>query len=549
MSNKKSTTKKALFSSIVSLLLCFTMLIGTTFAWFTDTVTSSGNRIQAGTLQVGMEYREPGDAGWTDVEGEEVEPIFSFENIEPGYTMLRDVKISNNGSLAIQWQLNIVPQPDPEAPSTNYDLADVIDVYFAIIDEDAQKPDSFADAKTTMTYVGTLADLIADADGAAYGVLLPENGSDDFDETEAVAAGAETGSVVGRIALHMQETAGNDYQGLSIGAAFDLQLLATQFTYENDSFDNDYDANAEYPIVVNTREEAQEALDNATEGAVIQLTEKVDYGVLYLRQSALSQSVDMAGNWAGGGDYNRFRSIKDVTIVGAPGATVERIAIEAATYTPNSNSHSNSADMPYLQSYIKIENLTIKDVTFDLTGTDGQAINLSNKVSVDGLTIDHCTMTDDGDSRLLFKSGTIDKYYDEDGKLILTTDVKNIAITNCTVVGAYMVVELRESENITISGNTFTNIVDRNILLPHNKDAEYYTGNINITNNISNGLGERFIRMDAIDAKVTITGNTISGYNGPDDDVIKITNITGAYTIEGNTFDGQPLEGNRITIE
>ena len=52
--NKKST-KRALLTSIVSLVLCCTMLIGTTFAWFTDTVTSAGNKIQAGNLDVALE--------------------------------------------------------------------------------------------------------------------------------------------------------------------------------------------------------------------------------------------------------------------------------------------------------------------------------------------------------------------------------------------------------------------------------------------------------------------------------------------------------------
>ena len=51
MTNKK-TTKRALMMSVVSLFLCFTMLLGTTYAWFTDSGTSSGNKIMAGTLDI-----------------------------------------------------------------------------------------------------------------------------------------------------------------------------------------------------------------------------------------------------------------------------------------------------------------------------------------------------------------------------------------------------------------------------------------------------------------------------------------------------------------
>ena len=51
MTNSKQT-KSALFSSVVALLLCFTMLLGTTFAWFTDSASTSVNKIQAGTLDI-----------------------------------------------------------------------------------------------------------------------------------------------------------------------------------------------------------------------------------------------------------------------------------------------------------------------------------------------------------------------------------------------------------------------------------------------------------------------------------------------------------------
>ena len=49
---KSKQTKSALFSSVVALLLCFTMLLGTTFAWFTDNASSSVNKIQAGKLDI-----------------------------------------------------------------------------------------------------------------------------------------------------------------------------------------------------------------------------------------------------------------------------------------------------------------------------------------------------------------------------------------------------------------------------------------------------------------------------------------------------------------
>ena len=45
--------KKSLKASGITLVLCLAMLIGTTFAWFTDSITNSGNKIEAGNLNIG----------------------------------------------------------------------------------------------------------------------------------------------------------------------------------------------------------------------------------------------------------------------------------------------------------------------------------------------------------------------------------------------------------------------------------------------------------------------------------------------------------------
>ena len=51
MTNKKST-KRALLVSAMAMVICFTMLLGTTFAWFTDSASSNGNIIKSGTLNI-----------------------------------------------------------------------------------------------------------------------------------------------------------------------------------------------------------------------------------------------------------------------------------------------------------------------------------------------------------------------------------------------------------------------------------------------------------------------------------------------------------------
>ena len=57
MTTSKST-KRALVSSALAILMCVAMLIGTTFAWFTDTASTAVNKIQAGTLDIALEMKD-----------------------------------------------------------------------------------------------------------------------------------------------------------------------------------------------------------------------------------------------------------------------------------------------------------------------------------------------------------------------------------------------------------------------------------------------------------------------------------------------------------
>ncbi|MBE7068758.1 MAG: hypothetical protein E7381_05600 [Clostridiales bacterium] len=232
---KKKSTKKALLASVLALTLSSSMLVGTTFAWFTDSVTSSNNVIQTGSLKVGMYYangdENPASVTWKDAEQG---TIFNNDKWEPGYVEARHIKIVNEGSLALKYKLLIVPNGMVE------ELADVIDVYFIPTAQQITR-----ESLASLTPVGTLRDLIEDKDGMAHGALLP-NG----ETTTSVYERA--GEVTATIALKMRESAGNEYQNKKIGTDFAIQLLATQYTYEADAFDKYYDENAEYPPMLTT---------------------------------------------------------------------------------------------------------------------------------------------------------------------------------------------------------------------------------------------------------------------------------------------------------
>ena len=219
----KYSTKRSLIASILILCLCFTSLIGTTFAWFTDSVTSSGNVIKSGSLKIGFYWAEgkeaPDSANWYDASAGQ---IFKNDLWEPGYTEARHLKIANIGTLALKYQLTIEPN------GTVSELADVIDVYYVDPAEQvADRNDLDEDNK-----IGTLRDLIGT--GIQRGSLVAD------DKTTTEVEGVATATLV----FKMRDDAGNEYQNKSIGTDFAVKLIATQYSSEEDSFDKYYDAGA-----------------------------------------------------------------------------------------------------------------------------------------------------------------------------------------------------------------------------------------------------------------------------------------------------------------
>ena len=223
MTNSK-TTKRALLSSVLALFMCVTMLIGTTFAWFTDTASTAVNKIQAGTLDVALEMWD--GEKWVNAEGETLN-FKAADNRseilwEPGCTYeLPQLRIVNKGNLALKYKVQIT------GINGDAKLNEAIDWYYSI---------ELSSAIPGATGWTSLSD--------AY--KLENFGDENYLFTEGVAQDGRTDSSVFKIVGHMKEEAGNEYQGLSIDGIA-ITVLATQYTYETDSIDNQYDKDATYP--------------------------------------------------------------------------------------------------------------------------------------------------------------------------------------------------------------------------------------------------------------------------------------------------------------
>ena len=215
MTNRKST-KRALLGSVMAMVLCLAMLVGATFAWFTDTASTGVNKIQAGNLDVALEMKD-GD-NWVSAEGKtltfKTKDNRAADQIlwEPGCTYeLPQLRVVNKGNLALKYKIQITGIQ--------------------------------GDAKLNEVIDWTINDAAIDL-------------------TEGHLTAGQQGDAF-TIKGHMQDTAGNDYQNLTIDG-IGINVVATQDTVESDSFHNQYDANAEYPITVTTGDELQAIVNNAT---------------------------------------------------------------------------------------------------------------------------------------------------------------------------------------------------------------------------------------------------------------------------------------------
>ena len=226
MSQIKSLNRR-LISAILVLIMMVTSLIGTTFAWFTDSVTSGNNIITTGRLDVELYWSKTFGGSWNQVGAAGNEPIFTNDKWEPGYTEVRYIKVANEGNLAFKYAMSIVPVGEVG------ELAKVIDVYY-ITDptEDSVKRNNL----DTLTPAGKLSDVINST--GAEGVLLPEG------EEHATYRSGET---VFAMVLKLPENVGNEYMEKSVGDSFSVRLMATQFNTETDSFDTDYDKDVAFP--------------------------------------------------------------------------------------------------------------------------------------------------------------------------------------------------------------------------------------------------------------------------------------------------------------
>ena len=522
MTSSKST-KRALISSALAILMCAAMLIGTTFAWFTDTASTGVNKIVSGNLKVDIIRAESDShiemlnftkAAMTDAEaGAEI-------LWEPGCRYLTEgFRIANKGNLALTWKAQ-VNKGTTAANEGNFNLLDVIDFY-----------------------------LVTSKDANDMGTALDEFSGN-------LTAGAK--SDVYYIKGVMKTTAGNDYQGLTLNG-ITITVYATQDTVESDSFNNTYDAGAkedefrqgvtisgiagvaESYDTIQDAYEAVKAMLVANSGLVEQPLSEEAFNAFFTDGGKITwtiygnQKVTDKRLFSFGRAANRFgegRHITEINIVGGnSSAALDLTAVNGTFALPynwwNVEESVNTA--------LKCKNITFNGIKYMPSATyqctlypttyefDGCTFNgnLYSYQNFDvNMTIKNCTFNAHADTQYAFmsqgKGGTItldnNMFNNYTRGINLQRATADFVITNNTIRSTVSepdrgAIQLTDGKSFVVTGNK-VDVNAGNAFWFHNAAT-----NANVTYTISNNdikapyIGYSGVTTFDVNTKITSSGN------------------------------------------
>ena len=492
--NNRKATKRALLTSVMALVMCVVMLVGTTFAWFTDTASTSVNKIEAGKLDVQL-MMKGNDGKWIDAEKQTlnflVDGKIPAEGIqilwEPGAEYkLPELKVVNNGSLKLKYTIAIT--------GIN------------------------GDAKLNEAIDWTIND-------AAFNLT-----------EQTLDATAESAPFT--IKGHMKENAGNEYQGLSIDG-IGITVYATQAVGEYDSTRDNYDENATYPTgativglngtydsltaaMVAWRESKNILTTGGNMGGHPAELTSVDTISWVISGSVGTGDgtgvVGTSGSLLSGGYIYPSIVISNVYIKGVNNAELKNeLGSDYALSAGGKNVVYDGITFPeYVSFNTDAENVTFKNCTFKGGLKVMQAANV---------TVDNCKFEGDGTKDYAFfaQAATMDSV------VFTKNEVSNFQ-------RGINVQDFSGTANVTISNNEIKNITGKT------ENSVTYGSAIQLTN------AKTF----------TVTSNTISNvdvnalhiYNGcaADSIIINDNTITAAYLCWNQSYDMSKVESRGNTV-
>ena len=518
--NTKKATKRALLTSVMALVMCVVMLVGTTFAWFTDTASTGVNKIQAGNLDIELQMKD-NEGNWVNAEGKTLPFLVKGEIPaegtqilwEPGCTYyVPEVRVLNKGNLAVKFEYV------PEALGVTGKLAEVLELVF----------------KTP----------------------VDNEGNDINIEPEVLKPGEA--SPAWSFGYHMLESAGNEYQKAT-ATGMCVTVVATQATYENDSFGNTYDAGAaaselkqgvtisgiagvaESYDTIQDAYEAVKAMLVANSGLVEQPLSEEAFNAFFTDDGKITwtiygnQKVTDVRMFSFGRAANRFgegRHITEINIVGGnSSATLDLTAVNGTFALPYN--WWNVADSA--NTTLKCKNITFNGIKYMPSATyqctlypttyefDGCTFNgdLYSYQNFDvNMTIKNCTFNAPADTTYAFmaqgKGGTItldnNVFNNYTRGVNFERATANFVFTNNTIVSTVSesdraAIQLTDGSSFVVTGNK-VDVKAGNAFWFHNAAT-----NDDVTYTISNNdikapyIGYSGVTTFDVNTKITSSGN------------------------------------------
>lgn len=274
-------TKTKLLSSIAVLIVCFAMLIGSTFAWFTDSASTGVNRIQAGNLDV--EVLHTNAKGVESLIKDETDLFLDNDGEpivwEPGAVAYETFTVKNVGSLAFKYEMGL--SINSYTTVNDRSLLEVLKV--AIVEARPANRNDAIDYFNVSDNVKNINDAVRD--NAVTGLLFGDASSNHLSsgsesqhsftmiiywpsDTDAHSALSDNGLTDNDFNMN------NEKQGNVLDIEFKIQLTATQYTEENDSFNDQYDKDAIYALdpVTTVNKESEVASKTVNEDGSVSYT-------------------------------------------------------------------------------------------------------------------------------------------------------------------------------------------------------------------------------------------------------------------------------------
>ena len=468
--------------SVLSLFLCVAMLAGTTFAWFTDSVASKNNVITTGNLDVELEYKkvEKGvlSPEWETVGGRD--DIFDPNAYwEPGRVEVVYLKVSNLGSLALKYQLGVNVVNDN--PGTNVDG----DTFY--LSEHLVFKTVLIEEKDVGTY--TRATAVEDGDTLGFKDYNGKTTALEVGGADYVAMIVYMPETVGNVANHKKSDDPLNPAKYAASIEFGINLLATQYSVEQDSYGPDYDENAWVDgFKVTTANDLQAALNNGK--TEIMLMADINATEAIVIPEGQTVALNLAGNTLSGDIAKDTGAVLvnngSLTVVGGK---VTNAAANGAAAIDNNGT-------------LTLDGVTVSGSPIANGGYPEYAVQTAGTLTVEKGTVisgDRGAISIDGDGATTINGG------------VFTANDINYALTGHVID---LSDDVTGNHTLTINGGTFQHL-----------DAQT-AGGVVICNRTMN--------------TVYVNGGSFSGGNCYGNDNLSDYGYGGTFSVKGGTFDAKP---------